>query len=332
MNGCAKLATDMLDAGIPVMLMGAPGTAKTAWAHQRAAQKNAVIEVMIGSGMDRTDIFGTPVVADGAARFMPPAWARNLIDSDKAGKRTILLLDEVTSTPEQVQAPLLRLIQERRCADWALPDTTEIILAANPPEIAAGGWDISAPLANRIAHVAWHLTYDDWATWMLAQPTYREGRASIVGFLRARQALLLVVPKDNHSGAWPSPRSWDNASRIHNSEMAVASLVGSAAASEYLQWIKAADLPDPKNVLDGKAKLPDKMDARYATLTNVTAYAIDHDRTKDMWKIIHEVSKKHPDIVISPARALIAAAVAAGKELPEEVTVLLPMLREITKQ
>ena len=40
MNGSSKLATDLLDSGIPVLLlMGFPGTAKTAWAHQRAARQ-----------------------------------------------------------------------------------------------------------------------------------------------------------------------------------------------------------------------------------------------------------------------------------------------------
>ncbi len=329
MNGSAEIASQALDAGIPTLLMGMPGTAKTAWANQRAEAKGAHIETLIGSGLDRTDIFGMPALVDGYVRFTPPAWARNLIEADRQGKPTSLLLDEITCTPEVVQAPMLRLVQERRAADWSLPRNTEIILAANPPEIAAGGWDISVPLANRIAHVDWHLPFDSWAEWMMAQKDYREGRASIVGFLNKKQSLLLQVPKDNLSGAWPSARSWDHSARVFRAQEVVAALVGTAAAAEYVNWLKAADLPDPQDVLTGKVKLPDgkqRMDARYACMMNCIAYALSHDMNKEGWKLITDEEKGRPDMVIPAAKAMLAGS---NGDIPVEVGTLLPMLKKV---
>lgn len=40
---------------------------------------------------------------------------------------------------------------------YALPDTVRIVAAANPPDVAASGWELSAPLANRFVHIQWSL-------------------------------------------------------------------------------------------------------------------------------------------------------------------------------
>ena len=52
-----------------------------------------------------------------------------------------------------MQAALLRV--ERVVGDLELPDEVVVVAAANPPEFAAGGWDLSAPLANRFCHLDW---------------------------------------------------------------------------------------------------------------------------------------------------------------------------------
>ena len=44
---------------------------------------------------------------------------------------------------------LLRVVLERTVGDLTLPHDVAIVAAANPPEQAADGWDLSPPLANR---------------------------------------------------------------------------------------------------------------------------------------------------------------------------------------
>ena len=46
---------------------------------------------------------------------------------------------------------------ERTVGDLPLPDGVTVIAAANPPELAADGWDLAAPLANRFCHLDWSI-------------------------------------------------------------------------------------------------------------------------------------------------------------------------------
>jgi hypothetical protein len=57
-----------------------------------------------------------------------------------------------------VQAALLRVVLERTVGDLSLPADVAVVAAANPPEQAADGWDLSAPLANRLCHLRWEVT------------------------------------------------------------------------------------------------------------------------------------------------------------------------------
>ena len=43
-----------------------------------------------------------------------------------------------------------------------------MVAAANPPEQAADGWDISPPLANRFCHLDWDLQAREWADGIVA--------------------------------------------------------------------------------------------------------------------------------------------------------------------
>src|SRR5204862_1816424 len=99
---------------------------------------------------------GLPVVVRGEANgarvdFAPPRWA---VDLAHAG-RGIAFFDEISTAPPAVQAALLRVVLERTVGDLTLPDAVSVVAAANPPEQAADGWDLSPPLANRFCHLDW---------------------------------------------------------------------------------------------------------------------------------------------------------------------------------
>ncbi len=312
-------------ANLPALLIGLPGTGKTAAAHALAAKTQSHIEVVIGSGLSPEDVGGVPAVSRGDVRWTPPSWARALMEHHGT---SILLLDELTCTPPAVQAPLMRLIQERRCADWKLPPECRVFAAANPPEIAAGGWDIAAPLANRVAHLRWEVDHQAWQDWMIAQPDYPEARGRICAFLHRSPALLLQFPKaDKQGGPWPSPRTWDYASRVEECPELVGSLVGDGPASEYVTWRRALDLPDPEDILTGRASLPERMDARFACILGVVSLAVRTQRDSLAWGIIHQESQRALDIAVPAARALMAAHPG---QIPDEVGALFPALKRVT--
>ena len=138
-------------ARVPVLLWGAPGTGKTSAIRAMAQTMGLPCETVIASIREPSDFAGLPIVVGDGVRFAPPAWARRLAEAGHG----LLFLDELSTAPPAVQAALLRVVLERAVGDLTLPDAVAVVAAANPPEQAADGWDLSAPLANRLCHLAW---------------------------------------------------------------------------------------------------------------------------------------------------------------------------------
>jgi hypothetical protein len=121
------------------------------------------VQTIIAAIREPADFLGLPFREDGATAYAPPKWAKKLADEGKG----ILFLDEVSAAPPSVQNALLRVILERVVGDdLQLPEGVMICAAANPAEQLIGGWNLSAPLANRFVHFDWTMKSDDWTAGM----------------------------------------------------------------------------------------------------------------------------------------------------------------------
>lgn len=250
----------------------------------------------------------------------------------------MLFLDEASTAPPAVQPPMLRLVHERKVGDnFYLGDDVAIIAAANPPEQAAGGWDLAAPLANRFWHLDWDFDPIEWTHGFLAGfppidlPRLPENwktflpaaRGLIAAFISKRPNLALDVPAEESkaSRAWPSPRSWEMASVLLAAAMSISAnddirallvggCVGTGAAAEFIPWCREMDLPDPEELLKNprSVKLPSRGDRAYAVLASVVS-AIASNNTKDRWEagavLIGIAGKQKQDIA---AQGLISLA------------------------
>lgn len=348
-----------VESRLPVLLWGAPGTGKTSAVRAVAAAGGLPCETVIASIREPSDFAGLPVVAGTDATgtrvdFAPPGWARRLAAAGKG----VLFLDEVSTAPPAVQAALLRVVLERTVGDLTLPDGVAIVAAANPPEQAASGWDLSAPLANRFCHLDWPVDgravadglAGGWpgppppalATgWEEALPV---ARSWVGAFLRVRPALALAVPDDPAAAgrAWPSPRSWDMAAaflaaaRIAGAGETVASLlvrgaVGPGPGVELLAWLAEADIPDPEVVLaDPDAfVLPERGDRAYAALAAVAAAVAARptpERWAQAWRVLAKAADTALDVAAAAARTLVRAR-PDGAPVPAEVHRFAPILR-----
>ncbi len=341
-------------ANLPAVLWGPPGTGKSAAVRALGSELGVPVEVVIGSLREPSDFAGLPILADGGTAFAPPRWAQRLATAGGG----LLFLDELTTAPPSVQAAMLRVILERWVGDLRLPDAVRVIAAANPPALAADGWDLSAPLANRLVHLDWPADpiavadgfergFPGLGAKPYAAPEPLDVEAAIVAigrFLRVRPELVLDIPEGPELAgrAWPSPRTWEMAaravavSRINGASeevriALVSGCVGEPAAWEALSWLDAVDLPDPRRVLaDPSTALPERLDRLHTLLHAVVATAVadgSADAWRRAWQVLAHAARTAPDVAATAARTLSTRR-PAGASLPPELDAFIPLLRE----
>lgn len=293
-----------LDADVPILIWGLPGGGKTAWLNSLGENLGWPVETIIVSIRDVTDFVGLPAVQNGRTVYATPGW----VDKVNSHPNAILFFDEISCATPATLAGVLRIIQERYVGTEKLHAGVRIVAAANPPECSAGGYDLTPPLANRMAHLEWADMYPvkDWLNCTLAgewavpgnvtatrdfESALIEARAMIGAFLTARPSHIEATPKDlaERPMAWPSRRSWTNAinvcARLLTYGIGWASeevldvlraLVGQGHAVEAVQYLRELDLPTPEEMLKNPkgVKLPERSDRIFAAMSAAIGHVL----------------------------------------------------------
>ncbi|HEM61894.1 MAG TPA: ATP-binding protein [Chloroflexi bacterium] len=358
MKAIQKFLDHSIVARVPILVWGSPGVGKSATIVAWAKTRGFPCWTVIASLREPSDFAGLPVInPDGSSvYFAPPRFAR-----EAEARGGVIFLDELTTAPPAVQAALLRAVMDRAFGDLELnPSRVAIVAAANPPDEATGGWDLAPPLANRFAHVRFTLDPEDWITqfpsyWGAAPKLayqadeidpvkWTVARSLVAAFLRARPAHLLQVPafESARGGPWPSPRSWDYASRLiaqadgADGDLldAVASCVGEGPAMEFAVWRREVDLPDPWELLEEPEtyRHPTRKDIAYAVLAAVVSaarYKLGPKTWTGAWAILTSaVEAGGADVAAAAARSL-AAAQKPDLPVPEKaLDAFLPVFRQ----
>lgn len=337
-----KAVRHAVSANIPCLLWGSPGVGKTAAITQLAESMGAHFEVLVGGLLaEPADISGVLLDAgEGRLRRAEPTWFSRIVDATRRGQRSIILIDELTCATPQVQATLLRLVQERAVGDSSLPDDCAIIGAANPADLSTGGAELSPPTISRWCHLQWDADFGAWSDWMLARTDFRQARARIVGHIAANRSALMPSSKaSNTSDPYPCPRSWDAAARAlgaagpdtEAAHLLLAGCVGSGAASEFVAWERGADLPDAEDVLAGRAQLPKRLDAMHASLLSLVAAVNEHPteaRWAAAWDLLDKVGAGGRDLAAvaatmlarSPSAKILKSPACAGSLAQEFIS------------
>lgn len=339
---------------IPFLLWGQPGAGKTAVV-ESAAASGYHVETLICSHYEPSDFAGLPVVEPGGTvTLAPPQWAMRIATEPRP---SIAFFDEWTTAAPAVQAAALRPLTHGQVGALQLPDRVSFGAAANPADVAASGWELAAPTANRFCHLEWEMPLDvfadslvtgSWPTMRVPEvppdyPAHLAGaRALVTGFVRARGGQLTAIPQDAQSRgrAFPTPRTWDYAARLLAiaaacglSEDAVRLLVhgviGAPTGHEFLTWRAALDLPDPETLLrtNGEGAFdgmrPDRV---HVCLQGVLA-AVWPDRTAERWTAAMAVcvaaaEQAGVDAAVPAVRALLRGdARPSGAALPSGMQV-----------
>ena len=223
-----------MQANVPALILGVPGIAKTAFLKAATKALGWDLYVFMGSIRQPSDIIGylAPDLERRVTLELPLEWARSISDRATEGHVTVVFLEELTTVFPAMQAAQLRFVHERCVGDCYLGDSTRIVAAANPPEMAPGGFQLSPPMANRLLHLGWQEDAAHWADNMLLDfpapvlPTFDAAKAAesrerwkgliyayIMGYRRQHLVVMPVdregrVDEEKASGPWASERSW----------------------------------------------------------------------------------------------------------------------------
>lgn len=338
-------------ADVPAAFTGDPGIGKTAQLTKWSAAWGRHLETMIGSIREAVDFSGLPVISDvttmpnGDVVAQPttvntvPAFA---IRAAAAPKATIFF-DELTTVPPSTQAGMLRVIQERCAGDFQLPKTVSMVAAMNPPESAVNGQELAPATANRFWHCKWQFDREAWLNGVLSgfaneivpsleqltgNPTEAEQLANasaVVGYLQHNPSKIdpgCPADADKSSGAWPSPRSWDNLQKMlryvrrgdaPTLMLVINGCVGEGEGKMFFQWFKARGLYDPEAVLADPSLVKwttDTPDVLFA-LTQAIVALMGHNPTLNRWNAAIDVCDSaiaagRKDVVVPAVRSLLA--------------------------
>lgn len=257
----------------PAFLWGAPGVGKSKVVSQLASRKGLELIDVRAVLLDPVDLRGIPRIDDnGNAVWCTPSFL------PKSGEG-VLFLDELNTAPPLVQAACYQLILDRKLGEYTLPEGWTIIAAGNRDSDRAVTHRMPSALANRLVHLVFEPDLEDWLDWAEANDI----EPKLQSFLRFRPKLLHAFDPKRDEKAFPSPRTWEFASRILSASPDAESArgllegaVGEGAAAECMAYLKVFDeLPDVEGVLADPANaiIPDDPAVVYALCESVARKA-----------------------------------------------------------
>ena len=304
--------------GLNVMLWGDPGIGKSRRVETASLSVGLPAQVIYAATSQPEDVSGTafPDGKGGATILSLLPGIKRLME-DKAG---VLFLDELSCARPAVQAAFLAVPLTRRVGDQILPPGVRVIAAGNPPESAAGGWELEPPMANRFCHIdVKPPTVEEWTDWLLngeipletiehGEQRVKDGwqnawpivKGIMKGFLQTNPGCLHTIPKEGDRArgrSWPSPRTWEFAARAYATCLClkvdkittmafVEGCVGEGVAIAFASWVQNADLPDPLDVLQNGWEIDKKrLDRCLAVYTSMVAYVTGRQDPEERKKL-----------------------------------------------
>lgn len=359
--------------GLPMCFVGEPGVGKSEIIEELGEELRMLTHTIFIPSKNPEDIGGYPV-QDGTGKLVRMC-DDPVIHSLAEVQEGLVLLDEINTNRQQIYAALLSVLLRRTYGGVSLGGRVRFVAAMNPIESSVGGIEFPAPIANRFMHCRWPSpSATSWSDWIL---DYEEDRVEVkamsvyekqrdenwdgawsdiagkgAGFMKVRGSLLHKRPEvgtPDFSSAWPSHRTWWWALRSMattkalsmGEEVRVALLsgcVGAAAASEFLAWERAADLPTAEDMLKNGWK-PDKtrLDRCIAAYSTLTTHVLSLKNKEQIaaaaktWAIFHDACKSGPlaDIITRPARLLVLRNLGLSSGVDDIIKYAEPVLERI---
>lgn len=245
------------------MLWGSPGIGKTSAVRQAAQELGVGFKEVVAHLREPTDILGLPyVVQDAGTHSVAYAPPKVFPNEAKDGKRGIFFIDELPNCVPALQSAWATTILNRGTEAFEFPKGWAFVCAGNRETDRAGAETLVTALSNRLNHIDVEVNLAEWE--LYATATNIDSR--VTSFLHEHDDLLSKFDpklKGPESKAFPSPRSWEQVSKILKMKMPAAATrtmikgaVGSGASIMFHAHLELADqLPKIDDVLAGKVDL-----------------------------------------------------------------------------
>ena len=199
----------LVEARQPVVVWGAPGSAKSALARQVAAEAGRTYVDVRALLLDPVDLRGIPW-RDGSdrTRWAPPVF---LPPTDDPG-RWLINLEELPSAVPMVQAALYQLVLDRKVGEYELPEGASLIACGNRETDRGVVHRMPTPLASRFVHLEIRVDAEDWLAWGAANGIAPE----VLFYIQMRPDLLHSFDPQSKEKAFYCPRTWEMVSGIVN--------------------------------------------------------------------------------------------------------------------
>lgn len=288
-KGAKELAHEYYRKDVPCYMVGPPGVGKSeAWAQVAEEEGIGFIDKRLAQ-MDPTDLIGLPTVKNGFTTWArPDYWPVEGRDEPKG----IILLDELGDCNKAMQSAAYQIVLDRRAGPHVLPKGWYVAAAGNSQRHKSSAQAMSKALANRFA---WIEVCAD-VTCFLEYAAKKGFHHYVQAFIEHRPNLLHQM-ESGEEQAFPSPRSWEKASRFCDIDESgdkdeilknkalrrrlIRGCVGAGAAHEFHSWVDTLDLPDLEDIIKNPkgCALPAQPSHRFALRVMLSRF-MDADNIK----------------------------------------------------
>jgi hypothetical protein len=162
----------------------------------------------------------------------------SILPDNKSTHPTFLFLDELPLAPDMLLNAAYQLINDRKAADYRLPEKCVAMGAGNRAEDGGTFFEMSPALENRFDHIELDVDYNGFVKYLADDHGYDD---TVVAFLQyekeANKDVLYHVKDQSGKGNYPTFRSWEKALKKikygSKEYEAIADSVGQAVAQKF---------------------------------------------------------------------------------------------------
>lgn len=318
----SEVVETLLKGNVVPFIQGSPGIGKSAIAKQIAKKFNLkVIDVRLAQ-CDPVYLLGFPSLDKDKAYFKPLDLFPLEGDSIPEGYNGwLLLLDEINSAPQSIQAAAYRIILDREVGTNKLHSKVAIIAAGNLETDNAIVMPMSSALISRMAHIETYCDVDTWLNWAESNKIH----PYITAFIRFKPTALYTFDTNSAEQVYACPRTWE---MLHNTlastefkhshfEEVVASLVSEGVMYEFKNYLKLmGTLPDIKDIVKNPVSthLPDDLATQWA----LVGYLSYHTTTDNFAQVYKYLTRMQVELQFILLKQLIKNKVTTNQS-PESI-------------